>query len=170
MGQRSGDVDPAKYRAEKIAEGKCFERYVAVLLRRRFRFTLNMSCKARCNEGENREGVEIKRDGLFRNSGNLYIEVAEKAMPRDGQYVPSGIYRNDNTRVYLIGDERLMWTFDKNKLIELHKNGRFREPTPKPTSKGFLLPVQTADKLCRSRIEVDEKEAEEISEAVKLGG
>ena len=46
--------------------------------------------------GENMLGAEIKRDGLFRETGNLYIETDEKSHPDRSEFIPSGIFRKDN--------------------------------------------------------------------------
>ncbi len=70
--------------------------------------------------GESRTGVEIKHDEQFARSGNLYIELAEKALPRPGPYFPSGIYRDDNTWLYVIGDYNTVFIFAKTLLRQLH--------------------------------------------------
>jgi hypothetical protein len=57
--------------------------------------------------GESRTGVEIKHDEKYATTGNLWIEVAEKARPRDGDYFPSGICRDDNSWFYVIGNRNI---------------------------------------------------------------
>jgi hypothetical protein len=45
--------------------------------------------------GENMLGAEIKRDGKFRETGNLYIELAEKSHPKKlYTFSPLSIYKN----------------------------------------------------------------------------
>lgn len=97
--------------------------------------------------GESRTGVEIKHDEKFGKSRNLWIEVAEKARPREGPYVPSGIYRQDNTWLYCIGDYDTIFFFPKTLLRALHASGRwpvFENNTR--TSEGFLLREHEAEK------------------------
>jgi hypothetical protein len=54
--------------------------------------------------GESMAGIEIKFDKEMCKSGNVYFETAEKSDPANRDYVPSGIYRSDNTWIYAIGD------------------------------------------------------------------
>lgn len=91
--------------------------------------------------GESRTGVEIKHDDKFRTTGNLWIETAEKAKPRPGDYASSGIYRNDNAWLYVIGDYDTIFYFSKRFLQQLHASERYqvRENHTK-TSLGFCLP------------------------------
>lgn len=91
--------------------------------------------------GESRTGVEIKFDEKYRDTGNLFIEIAEKAKPRPGPYVPSGIYLSDNTWLYVIGDYDTVFYFSKRLLQQLHKSGRYplREIATR-TAQGFCLP------------------------------
>jgi hypothetical protein len=90
--------------------------------------------------GESRTGVEIKHDEKFSKTRNLWIECAEKARPRDGPYVPSGIYRTDNTWLYCIGDYDTIFFFPKVLLRGLHQSGKWRLlENNTGTSQGFLL-------------------------------
>ncbi len=99
-------------------------------------------------------GAEIKRDGKFRETGNLYIEVAEKAHPNNGNYVPSGICREDNSWLYIIGDEKTFYVLSP-KILRM-MTGRYKH-VQTPTSKGFLLPVRDAEKYCLLKIEEKQK-------------
>lgn len=101
--------------------------------------------------GENMLGAEIKRDGKFRQTGNLYIETAEKAHPDNPRYVPAGIQREDNSWLYVIGDEQTLFIFSTKYLRLLA--GRYRV-VETPTSIGFLLPVAEAEKYCLRRIDL----------------
>ena len=97
--------------------------------------------------GESRQGIEVKFDMRFVETGNLYVETAEKREPRHGQYHPSGIYRRDNSWLYVIGDERFIFVFTRCELLRLHQAGeggrRFKH-VETDTSKGFLLPESSA--------------------------
>lgn len=106
------------------------------------------------DRGENMLGAEIKRDGKFRGTGNLYLEVAEKAHPDNPVYVLSGIMREDNSWLYIIGDEREFWVFSTKCLRWL--KDRYRQ-VKKPTSIGHLMPLCDADKYCLRKIEVGDK-------------
>ena len=94
--------------------------------------------------GENKAGIEIKFDRKFRETGNFYIETAEKADPKNKNYVPSGIYRNDNTWLYIIGDYQNIYVFSKEQLKKV--KDKFKQ-VETPTSRGFLLPVEGALKF-----------------------
>jgi len=102
--------------------------------------------------GESRGGYEIKHDKNRVKTGNLYIETAEKARPRAGDYVPAGIMR-DGHWIYIIGDYDVIYFFANNLLRGLWKLmvgsppcPRYRRPNPSPTSQGFLLPETDAQK------------------------
>lgn len=97
--------------------------------------------------GENMFGLEIKHDRKMQKTGNICIEVQEKACVRDGPYVPSGIFRSDNTWLYGIGDYSLFWIFAKSTLRNLHaKVPELGLRTyKKETSVGFLLPCTFAE-------------------------
>jgi hypothetical protein len=97
--------------------------------------------------GESRTGVEIKYDQKFGKTRNLWIEVAEKARPREGPYVPSGIYRQDNSWLYSIGDYDTIFFFPKVLLRALHASGRWPViENNTRTSEGFLLREIEAEK------------------------
>ena len=108
--------------------------------------------------GENMLGAEIKRDGEFRSTGNLYIEVAEKSHPDNPRYVPSGIMREDNSWLFVIGDEKTVWVFSTKYLRMMTveaRQSRYRR-VEKTTSIGYLLPVSDAERYCVRRIEIGE--------------
>lgn len=103
--------------------------------------------------GENMLGAEIKRDGNFRTTGNLYIEVAEKSHPSNREFVPSGIFREDNSWLFVIGDEETIWIFSTKYLRLLLKN-RAWQRVEKPTSIGHLCPLADADRYCLRQIDL----------------
>ena len=101
--------------------------------------------------GESASGIEIKHDMRMKETGNLYIEVAEKSNADLANYTPSGIMRNDNTWLYLIGDYEQAFLFSKHQLKALYadeKNWAMRGIRRKqtPTSIGFTYPVENAMK------------------------
>jgi len=107
--------------------------------------------------GESRNGVEIKHDEKFSTTGNLWIEVSEKAVPREGPYVPSGIFRDDNTWLYLIGDYDTIFVFQKTLLRLISKRYEIRENSFH-TSEGFLFPVSEAEKYAAVILTPNSKE------------
>jgi len=139
------------YYQVKLQEGLEFQDFVTRELYQRGIVVIGYSSrKYQNNEGENMLGAEIKRDGKFRETGNLYIEVAEKSHPDKPSYTKSGIHREDNSWLFVIGDEKTIWIFSTKYLRMLED--RYR-PVQKPTSKGFLLPLNEADKYCIRKIE-----------------
>jgi hypothetical protein len=101
------------------------------------------------NIGENDANIEIKNDNEWKNTGNLYIEVAEKQRERSGAYYPSGIYRNDKSIYYLIGDTSVAWLFLKK---DLQRIAETLHQVTIPTSQGLLLKTYKADKICMAKI------------------
>jgi len=106
------------------------------------------SKKYQIEYGENKLGVEIKHDIKYENgSQNLYIEIAEKSNPTIDGYSLSGIYRNDNTWLYIIGGYNKIFIFSKKFLKQLHKTDKYKQvENETKTSKGILLPVSIAEK------------------------
>lgn len=60
-------------------------------------------------------------------------------------------WRKDNSWLFVIGDEKTIYIFSTKYLQMLED--RFNKVS-KPTSKGFLIPVQEADKYCIRKIEI----------------
>lgn len=106
------------------------------------------------SEGENMLGAEIKRDGNFRETGNLYLEIAEKAHPDNQVYVPSGIFREDNSWLFVIGDERTVYIFSTKYLRLLVESRNWRK-VEKPTSIGHLCPLADAERYSLRRIDME---------------
>lgn len=115
------------------------------------------SRKFQITHGENIMGAEIKNDQRFRQTGNLYIEMQEKSHPANPNYVNSGILREDNSILFIIGDTLDFWIMAVRFLRILSE---CKEPTGSllyqrvetPTSRGFLFPVKEADKYCVHKV------------------
>lgn len=96
--------------------------------------------------GENKLGIEIKRDGLFAKTGNIYIEYKER-MNKTGRWVNSGILKDDNTKYFIIGTPDKYFIFEKARLQKLFKEAqskdikgiKFTQEKKHDTSKGFLI-------------------------------
>ena len=140
------------YYEKKLEEGLVFQDVVtAALYRRGIVLVGYASRRFQVKCGENMLGAEIKRDGLFRQTGNLYLETAEKAKPDNPDYVPSGIVRGDNSWLYVIGDEKTIYVFSTKYLRMLA--GRY-EKAITHTSLGLKMPLAEAEKYCLLRIDL----------------
>lgn len=132
------------YYKQKLKEGLEFQDYVAVKLAKKgFAVTSFSSKKYQIEKGENLQGFEIKNDQKFRDTGNIYIETYEKSDPKNTNFVPSGIFRSDNTIFYVIGDYDGVFVCQKKILRHMSKKHRQVETA---TSKGFLFPITEAEK------------------------
>jgi len=135
------------YRSNKIESGLLYQDFIVDLMLQVLRFpvTIYSSRLYQQTVGEGPAGVEIKHDEKFGKSGHLWIEVAEKARPRAGPYVPSGIFRDDNSWLYIIGDYDTVFVFTKVVLQAFARTERYpiRENNTK-TSQGYLFPVPMA--------------------------
>ncbi len=140
---------------EKLKAGQVFQDFVQKqLLKHGIIVMLNTSEKYQNTIGESLSGVEIKLDRRFEETGNLYIEVAEKSDRYNPNYVESGIYRNDNTWLYCIGNYNQVFLIPKKQLQIIHKdyiNGQYigyRRQGIKikktPTSEGMVIPIDYA--------------------------
>ena len=109
------------------------------------------SKKYQYNSGENPQGLEIKLDKRYKETGNLYIETAEKSNPQNQNYIKSGIYRLDNSWLYAIGDYDCIWIFAKKLLVGMDEIKKYKEVRT-ATSIGFLLSLKEADKYCAKRL------------------
>jgi len=104
-------------------------------------------------KGENKQGFEIKFDDKYKDTGNVYIEVAEKSNPLNENFISSGIYRNDNTWLYLIGDYKEIFIFSKKHLKLMYESKKYKEVIIS-TSKGMLIKKEDAEKYCIKKITI----------------
>lgn len=141
MSQRSPYDD---YYADMLERAEEFQDYVCGLFYERgLPIVMHTSFSYQTQVGENKAGIEIKLDQRMKETGNVYIETAEKANPENGSYVPSGIYREDNTWLYAIGDYSTVYVLPKKYLQMLEKRYEQKQIA---TSKGFVMPVEDAEK------------------------
>lgn len=144
----------------KLEEGLLFQDVVTTELYKRGIIVVGYASQRYQNIcGENLLGAEIKRDGRFRETGNLYIEIAEKSHPDKEAFVDSGINRQDNSWLFVIGDEKTVYIFSTKYLQMLYRRYRCVEGT---TSKGYLMPIDDAEKYCIRKIDL-ETESENVS-------
>lgn len=132
-----------KYYSGMLEAALRFQDFVTELLYAEGVPLVAFSSKQKQLSGENKAGIEIKLDQLMDKTGNIYIETSEKSNPKKQQYTPSGIYRDDNTWLYAIGNYSTVYIIPKKYLKML--DGKYRT-TKTPTSTGFLMPLADAEK------------------------
>lgn len=113
-------------------------------------------------KGESLQGIEIKYDARSTGDNTYYkciatnnvaIEIAEKSNANNHKYIPSGIYRQDNSWLYIVGNYDCAWIFAKTILILLHKSSTVQYRVNKlPTLISMLLPIEHADKYCAKKL------------------
>lgn len=140
------------YYKQKLEQGLEFQDVVTSALYQRGIVVIGYASRRfQIDKGENMLGAEIKRDDKFRDTGNLYIETAEKSHPDMPFFTPSGIRRGDNSWLFVIGDEKTIYIFPTNYLCKMEKRYKRVET---PTSVGFLMPLTDAEKYCIRKIEL----------------
>ena len=94
--------------------------------------------------GESFNGIEIKYDKRSVTSNNLFI--LSKVKNKLGKWQPSGIYKNDNTTWFIIGNLKEAWMISKHMLLQLVPYLTEVE-TNTGESMGYLLPKEKANKI-----------------------
>lgn len=147
-----------EYYSECLQKGLEFQDFVTSILLKELGIALSSlnSKKYQYSIGENIQGFEIKFDDKYKITGNIYIEIKEKSNPDNFNFIDSGIYRNDNTWLYLIGDYDEIFIFSKKHLILMNNSNKYKTVQTK-TSIGFLIPKQDAVKYCIKKININEK-------------
>lgn len=141
-----------EYYKEKLEAGLEYQDFIADQLRKADPCIILGAYSSRRwqNEhGESASGIEIKHDMKLKETGNLYIEVAEKSNASLREYTASGIMREDNTWLYLIGDFDQAFLFSKHQLKMVyadrnHWGARDIRERQTLTSIGFTYPVRSA--------------------------
>lgn len=137
---------PDAKRPDMLGEGIEYQDFVCAELAKRHIVLQNLTSKKYQYEiGENLQGFEIKLDRRCTDTERLSIEIAEKSAAANRDYIPSGIYRNDNAWLYLQGNYEILFVFARNFLVNLHKSGRY-EVAEMPTIRKFYLPFSDAKK------------------------
>lgn len=138
--------------------GEKFQDFVCIELAKENIILQNINSKKfQYETGENLQGFEIKYDARCTGDGGtvatnrLSIEIAEKTAAQNKFYIDSGIYRDDNSWLYIHGNYMMFWIFNKKLLRMLHKTGRYKEGIM-PTVKKFYLPIDDADKYCAKKL------------------
>lgn len=146
------------YYGKKLEQGLQFQDVVTRALYQRGIVVIGYaSRKFQVERGENMLGAEIKRDGRFRETGNLCVETDEKSHPDNSAFVRSGVFRADNSWLFVIGDEETVYIFSTKYLRLLAPRFQLYET---PTSRGFLMPVPEAERYAIRRIDINERQGE----------
>lgn len=134
--------------------GNEFQDFVCIELAKHGIILQNInSRKFQYETGENLQGFEIKYDARCTGdrgteaTNRISIEIAEKTKAENAEYIPSGIYRTDNSWMYIQGNYMMFWVFPKKILKLLYESGRYKV-CEMPTIKKFYIPIADADKYC----------------------
>ena len=109
---------------DSFGVGDYFQDYVCIELAKQNIILQNINSKKFQYEvGENLQGFEIKVDNRFNGycptdkpaTNQLSIEIAEKTKAENPNYIPSGIYREDNSWLYIQGNQKCFYIFAKNR-------------------------------------------------------
>lgn len=151
------------YYQKCLRNGKKYEKHLKPYLESILGFKLNFNeGRKEQLDGETEEGVEIKcQMDKLKKYGNLYIEIDEKSDAAHDEFYPSGIFREDNTWLWVTGDYDVFYIFEKSVLIDAYDSGKFRmvaghDGKGNVTSHGFLLPLKEADKIKARKYVVEE--------------
>jgi hypothetical protein len=144
-----------EYYAEKLQQGLEFQDFVTDILFNELFIPLSTyQSKKYQLRGENKQGIEIKFDDRYKETGNLYIELSEKSNAMNLNFVDSGINRSDNTWLYIIGDYNILYIFGKTILRGMYSSKKYKEVNI-PTSKGFLISKTDAEKYALKIIKIE---------------
>ena len=151
-----------EYYKDKLEQGLEYQDFITDLLLKEVSLPISSYASRRyqAKRGENAQGVEIKHDSRMSETGNVYIEIAEKTHPDNPNFIQSGVYREDNTWLYVMGDYTVVYIFSKKFLRLMHETGKYREVETippgeiKPTSKGFLLNKDQTERYCIKKIDI----------------
>jgi hypothetical protein len=90
--------------------------------------------------GENKGGIEIKHDQRLNETGNLFFEIDEKSNAANKQFIKSGIYRDDNTFMYAIGNYSVLYLCMKKSVQRCYEWDLNHDETKR---RGKILPSKT---------------------------
>jgi hypothetical protein len=102
------------------------------------------SIKRQKESGENFQGIEIKFDNRWRETGNLFIEYRERSGP-ESEWHDSGVLGKESMWGFVIGDYEGCFFFSL-RLLQLMLKSKKYETRVTETAEGFLLPYADAEK------------------------
>lgn len=144
-----------KYYEEKLKQGLEYQDFVFEQLRHMDGMPIFLGAyaseKYQYKKGESLSGIEIKHDRKFHETGNLFIEIAEKTDASLPEYTPSGVMREDNSWLYLVGDYEQAFIFPKKLLrafcVPSNKQIEFKE-IMNGTALGYTFPLEYIERKC----------------------
>lgn len=141
LGERSVTLHP-RY-LDNLNDAHEFEDFVADVLYEQAGLVIHVyrSRKFQVAFGENRAGFEIKLDKRWQQTGNLFIETAER-WNSQVDMKPAGIHGEN--WFYIQGDFTRFWLFATSALRNAEPSYR---STSIDTAVGFLMPTSHADRL-----------------------
>ena len=140
---------------KKQQEGLEFESYIMdwFCTQKNINLSHYTLLKEQINKGENRQGIEIKNDQRFQETGNLFISVE-----RDYGYTKyeSGVYKNQSW-LYVIGNENEFYIFATKHLKQYYEHNKPQlfdgfKSIKNGIDKGFLLSKKQAERICIEKI------------------
>jgi hypothetical protein len=143
------------YYAQQRARGEAFEGYIAGrLVAEGHVVTRHAGRLAQIGRGDlcvDGVDLEVKLDERLAETGNLYIETAEKRARDHARWIPSGVRSVSSARWYGIGNYRDWFVFERVDLF-LEASRHAGLTITRGTSQGFLLsPGRRAELLYRER-------------------
>lgn len=134
---------------DTIKAGSAYEELIADFIKRHPQHDIGLykTKHEQFNIGESKDGVEIKLDRVSQRTKRLSIEVAEKTRI-DGEWRPSGIYRNDNTRFYIQGNLIAAWVFRRSHLQRIDAAMQNHRVFNVKTIESFFLSFREATETC----------------------
>lgn len=142
---------------KQLAAGKEYEKFIKekLLEKRGIRLDIIDDVEGQYNIGETKQGYEIKLDKKYKETGNLYIEYKEKSNAKNTTFVPSGIFRQDNTHTWIIGDYNNAFMFKKDELVDIYNKKIAYRYVQINTSKGILLDKKLIEKYSIDHIKFE---------------
>jgi len=135
--------------ADSLEVGAQFVDFVMeAMARRNMILQPYQSRKKQYETGETLQGWEVKLDSRYTDTKRLSIEIAEKSARHIAVWTPSGIYRRDNTWLYIQGNYNGFFVFMKKILVLLHNSRQhnYKVEEYNGTVRKFYLPIDDAMK------------------------
>lgn len=118
------------------------------------------SQKYQYEKGESPSGIEIKYDSQIKKYQSIFIEIAEKSDASLPNYTPSGVMRDDNTWLYLVGDYEQAFIFPKRKLqVVCNPDNPYIDFKEIATARGYSFPLDYIEResLCAKHVVFDQE-------------
>ena len=128
---------------EVLEESNRFQDWVADLFDKELHLSLSycVSYQEQLKTGESRQGVEVKYDRRYQETGNLYIEIAERRNTNE-PFVQSGIWRDDNSWLIAIGDYQKVFLLSKRQLQIWQRHTKPRIVETATSGDGYLISLR----------------------------